>query len=245
CNKSSRMFETIQEQLMSFRHNDPNNIANANCNESTFGNEASNEDLVIMKQQMKKLVETCQTGLDDQVSRIAEDCSRHSDGAHTITTKNGRFFLARCEAGWLILAHRFDGSVDFNLDWAAYKQGFGDIMKEHFIGMDSIVSVLQQKRYKARFELTTWENETRYAEYKTFNINDENDKYRLNIDGYSGTAGDSTDWILCYIRIMFNSPQRNLITMVLVLLIVLSLIVDLIGMETVVMVHMTLSLANT
>ncbi|CAH1802396.1 unnamed protein product [Owenia fusiformis] len=121
----------------------------------------------------------------------AEDCFRLPDGIHTITPKNGKQFLARCEAGWLILAHRFDGSVDFNVEWILYKHGFGFLKGGHFKGMDNIVAVLQQKKFKARFELTTWENETRYAEYTTFDINDEKDKYRLNIDGYNGTAGDS------------------------------------------------------
>ncbi|CAH1802188.1 unnamed protein product [Owenia fusiformis] len=203
CNKSSRMFEAIQEQLKNFRRPETteNNKANGKFNESTSGTESLKEDLEMMiREQMKKLVETCKTGSDDQTYSelpnnvtfpVGEDCNGHSDGVHVITTRTGKRFLARCESGWLILAHRFDGSVDFNLDWTAYKLGFGNIMKEHFIGMDNIVAVLQQKRYKARFDLTTWENETRYAEYRTFDINDEKDKYRLNIDGYRGTAGDS------------------------------------------------------
>ncbi|CAH1802192.1 unnamed protein product, partial [Owenia fusiformis] len=202
CNKSSRMFEAIQEQLKNFRRPETteNNKANGKFNESTSGTESLKEDLEMMiREQMKKLVETCKTGSDDQTYSelpnnvtfpVGEDCNGHSDGVHVITTRSGKRFLARCESGWLILAHRYDGSVDFNLGWAAYKLGFGDIMKEHFIGMDNIVAVLQQKRYKAKFDLTTWENETRYAEYRTFDINDEKDKYRLNIDGYSGTAGD-------------------------------------------------------
>ncbi|CAH1784659.1 unnamed protein product [Owenia fusiformis] len=201
CNKSSRMFEAIQEQIKSFRHNSLETTENGKCNESITGIETLKEDLEMMiQEQMKKIVKTCQAGSDDQTNpelrnnvtiSVAEDCSGQSDGVHIITTRTGKRFLARCESGWLILAHRFDGSVEFNLEWASYRQGFGNILREHFIGMDNIVSVLQQKRYKARFDLTTWENETRYAEYMTFDINDEKDKYRLNIDGYSGTAGDS------------------------------------------------------
>ncbi|CAH1802191.1 unnamed protein product [Owenia fusiformis] len=130
CNKSSRMFEAIKEQLNNFRcpETTENNEANGKFNESTSGTESLKEDLEMMiREQMKKLVETCRIGSDDQT----------------------------------------------------------------YSGMDNIVAVLQQKRYKARFDLTTWENETRYAEYRTFDINDEKDKYRLNIYGYSGTAGDS------------------------------------------------------
>ena len=31
----------------------------------------------------------------------------------------------------------------------------------------------------------------KYAEYTTFSVADANDNYRLTIDGYNGTAGDS------------------------------------------------------
>ncbi|CAH1802255.1 unnamed protein product [Owenia fusiformis] len=209
CNTSSKMFQEIKDQLKGFQYDElttercMNISANSEgkCNESISGTETLKEDLEMMiQEQMKKLVETCQTGTDDQThtelpnnvtSPVAEDCSGQSDGVHVITTRTGKRFLASCEDDWLILAHRFDGSIEFNLEWASYRQGFGNILREHFIGMDNIVAVLQQKRYEARFDLTTWENETRYAEYRTFDINDEKDKYRLNIDSYSGTAGDS------------------------------------------------------
>ncbi|CAH1792764.1 unnamed protein product, partial [Owenia fusiformis] len=178
CNKSSEMFKVIKEQLKSCKYDElgttDDAIAQGKCNTTSF--------------------ETLKGGPDDQTNKeqpnneeipVAGDCNGQSDGVHNITTSTGRWFLAKCEAGWLILAYRYDGSVDFNLEWAAYKHGFGDVKKEHFVGLDNIVSVLQQKRYKVRFELTTWENETRYAEYNTFNISDETDKYRLTIDSYS------------------------------------------------------------
>ncbi|CAH1785296.1 unnamed protein product [Owenia fusiformis] len=129
---------------------------------------------------------------------VGKDCLGQSNGLIIVQTRENRRFVARCEDEWLIIANRFDGSQSFELLWNSYKNGFGNILGEYFLGLDNIVSMLQQKRYKARFELTRWDNETetsagevRYAEYTTFDIRDETDKYRLNIDGYTGTAGDS------------------------------------------------------
>ncbi|CAH1800921.1 unnamed protein product, partial [Owenia fusiformis] len=165
CNKSSAMFQAIQDQLTDCKYNRP---------ESDNHVSSVYEDPI----------------MDDPLPG-SEDWTHYSDGVHNITTRTGTRFRARCEAGWLIIVYRFNGSVDFNLDWGSYKHGFGNIFGEHFLGMENIVSVLQQKRYKARFELTSWENETKYAEYKDFDLNDEKSNYRLDIDGYSGTAGDS------------------------------------------------------
>ena len=40
-------------------------------------------------------------------------------------------------------------------------------------------------------ELEDFDGSIKYAEYTTFKIADEVDKYRLLIEGYKGTAGDS------------------------------------------------------
>jgi len=42
-----------------------------------------------------------------------------------------------------------------------------------------------------RVDLEDFYGDIRYAEYTTFDVADEADKYRLLIGGYRGTAGDS------------------------------------------------------
>ncbi|CAH1790415.1 unnamed protein product, partial [Owenia fusiformis] len=75
CNKSSTMFQEIKDQLKGFKHNEltsGNHInvsanSEGKCNNLTLVTETLKEDLEMMiKQQMKKLVETCQTGSSDQ-----------------------------------------------------------------------------------------------------------------------------------------------------------------------------------
>ena len=41
-----------------------------------------------------------------------------------------------------------------------------------------------------RVDLEDFEGNIRYAEYATFKVADQTDKYRIVIGGYSGTAGD-------------------------------------------------------
>ena len=43
--------------------------------------------------------------------------------------------------------------------------------------------------YILRIELEDFENETRYAEYRSFTVADAESKYRHDINGYSGDAG--------------------------------------------------------
>ena len=45
-----------------------------------------------------------------------------------------------------------------------------------------------QGSYRLRVDLEDFEGNTRYAEYDSFYLADEADKYRLNIGAYSGTT---------------------------------------------------------
>ena len=46
-----------------------------------------------------------------------------------------------------------------------------------------------QYSYTLRIELEDFENETRYAAYQSFVIDDANSTYKLHVSGYHGDAG--------------------------------------------------------
>ncbi|XP_055949926.1 techylectin-5A-like isoform X2 [Argiope bruennichi] len=96
--------------------------------------------------------------------------------------------------GWTVLQRRgqFNRSNDFFFkDWASYKSGFGEIEKDFWIGNDNMFALTNQRLYSIRFDLVDMRDEKRYAFYDTFWIDDENNKYTLHIQGYSGNAGES------------------------------------------------------
>ena len=84
-----------------------------------------------------------------------------------------------------------DGSVDFYLGWESYKNGFGDLNGEFWLGNDILHRLTAADDVTLRVDLEDFDGDIRYAEYTTFKVADEADKYRLLIGGYSGTAGDS------------------------------------------------------
>ncbi|XP_034101909.1 ryncolin-4-like [Drosophila albomicans] len=101
-----------------------------------------------------------------------------------------------CEAGyegnpWLVIQRRSDISVNFYRNWAAYKQGFGELDKSFFIGLDTLHLLTTSQPHELYVHLQDFEGQTRYASYDLFAIGSEADSYSLNTLGnYSGTAGD-------------------------------------------------------
>lgn len=86
---------------------------------------------------------------------------------------------------------RVDGSVDFYRTWDDYKNGFGNLNGEFWLGLDKIHRLTTSDRYKLRVDLEDTKGNTAYAEYSIFAITSERTKYQLSLGSYSGTAGDS------------------------------------------------------
>ena len=92
--------------------------------------------------------------------------------------------------GWTVFQRRLNGSVDFYRDWSSYKNGFGDLHGEFWLGNDNLHRLTAAGNVSLRVDLEDFEGNITYAEYATFKVADQTDKYRIVIGGYSGTAGD-------------------------------------------------------
>ena len=94
--------------------------------------------------------------------------------------------------GWTVFQRRMDGSVDFYRNWTDYEQGFGNLIGEHWLGLRKIRRLTANSTsQELRVDLGDFENNTRYAHYENFYVAGFNDKYRLHVSGYNGTAGNS------------------------------------------------------
>ncbi|XP_050074978.1 ficolin-1-like [Anopheles maculipalpis] len=94
--------------------------------------------------------------------------------------------------GWIVIQHRFDGSMNFYRGWQEYKEGFGNLEGEFWLGLDLIYQLTNSGPHELVILLEDFDGNKSYAKYDQFQIGTEDKKYALTvIDGYSGTAGDS------------------------------------------------------
>ena len=95
--------------------------------------------------------------------------------------------------GWIIIQQRLGYTFDWNLPWGNYRAGFGSTDADYWLGLERMHLLTSSQPYRLRVEVQERSANLWYsAEYWSFKIGDElNDKYRLEVSGYSGDAGDS------------------------------------------------------
>ncbi|XP_068151409.1 fibrinogen-like protein 1 [Drosophila tropicalis] len=110
-------------------------------------------------------------------------------------------------SGWTVIQRRIDGEVSFNRDWIDYKNGFGDMQGNYFIGLEKLHLLTLSQPHELYIQLRDLTGETKYARYDNLVVAGEKDNYRLKSLGkYTGTAGDSlTD----HVGHMFTTKDKD------------------------------------
>ncbi|CAC5394938.1 ANGPT4 [Mytilus coruscus] len=131
------------------------------------------------------------------------DCSEIPSGSlsgiYTIYVDNQAndvYCEMRSDGQWTVIQKRLNGTTDFYRNWQEYKQGFGNVNLEHWLGNDNLHKILSAKNYKLRIDLKDWNGNAKYADYNTFVVGSEDTNYTLTISGYSGDAGKCRNYWL-------------------------------------------------
>ena len=110
---------------------------------------------------------------------------------------------------------RLNGSVDFYRGWADYKNGFGNLNGEVWLGLDEIHRLTNTKN-RLRVDLEDTTGKTAYAEYDMFAVKCERTKYHLSLGTYSGKCSTFIRIMLLNVRVLFSetagdslSPHRG------------------------------------
>ncbi|XP_063172525.1 tenascin isoform X1 [Candoia aspera] len=135
-----------------------------------------------------------------------KDCSQAllngelASGLHTVYLNGNQSQPAEvyCDmssdgGGWIVFLRRQNGKVDFYRNWRSYESGFGDPNNEFWLGLEKLHKITSQGQYELRVDLRD-HGETAYALYNKFTVGDAKTRYRMKVEGYSGTAGDSMSY---------------------------------------------------
>ncbi|XP_062576724.1 fibroleukin-like [Saccostrea cucullata] len=93
--------------------------------------------------------------------------------------------------GWTAIQKRVNGSLSFDRNWTAYKNGFGSPEQEVWVGNDVIHQLTKEKNSFLYVSITLQNGTTLYEMYDRFSVSNETEKYQLFLAGpATGTLGE-------------------------------------------------------
>lgn len=143
---------------------------------------------------------------DCQHLPAARDCLEHledgyrTSGVYKVNAGGIKDMQVYCDqvtdhGGWTVFQRRVDGEINFYRNWQAYKQGFGTVQREFWLGNDNLYALSLEAAYpkgsELRVDLMDWEGRMYHADYVKFSVDSEEEKYQLLVEGYQGNSGDS------------------------------------------------------
>ncbi|KAM4883411.1 tenascin-X-like [Sylvia borin] len=95
--------------------------------------------------------------------------------------------------GWLVFQRRQDGGTDFWRGWDSYARGFGNISGEFWLGNEALHELTTATPTELRIDLRT-ARDSAFALYRDFAVGSAEERYRLRVGAFSGTAGDALSY---------------------------------------------------
>ena len=135
---------------------------------------------------------------------LKKDClelyfsGRRQSGVYTIRPTVNTKLRVYCDhvtdgGGWTVVQRRRDSSTSFQRTWIPYKEGFGDLTRNFWLGNDNlhVLTSLSGDSQVLRVDLEDWAGHKMYATYSKFKVENETKQYRLKLGKYNGNAGNA------------------------------------------------------
>ncbi|KAH8328563.1 hypothetical protein KR067_010785, partial [Drosophila pandora] len=135
-------------------------------------------------------------------------CPISGKGIYHIKLSEKSALEAPCNgSGWMVIQRRMDGSVDFGRNWTEYRDGFGNLRGEFFIGLQNLHLITKSRQHELLIRLGKVDGSTAFVKYDNFRIGSEKDFYLLeSVGNHTGGAGDSLNY---HLNMKFSTTDRD------------------------------------
>ncbi|GFS39459.1 protein scabrous [Trichonephila inaurata madagascariensis] len=153
-----------------------------------------------------------QQDMDKFVKHLPKDCSLQTEsGIILIEVPSLGPMEVYCDTTpdggpWMMVQKRFNGSESFFRDWTEYKNGFGQLSSEFWIGNEALHLLTDKRPMKLHVDMWDIQDNYLYVDYEKFRVRSEMDQYAIEISNHSGNASDA---LTSHNRMGFSTFDRD------------------------------------
>ena len=128
----------------------------------------------------------------------------------TFATANVYCDMTTDNGGWIVIQrNRKNIQLSFAKNWREYEEGFGDLNKEFWAGLELIHILTQRGQWKMRvdyqFNNKTWS----YLHYNQFSVGSASEGYPLTFGGFTGVGTDQFTYLSNLNGMKFTTPDND------------------------------------
>ena len=99
-----------------------------------------------------------------------------------MTTDNG---------GWIVIQrNRKNSQLSFTKNWREYEEGFGDLNKDFWAGLELMHTLTQRGQWEMRVDYQKNDKTWSYLHYNQFSVGSASEEYPLTVGGFTGVGTD-------------------------------------------------------
>ena len=110
----------------------------------------------------------------------------------TFATANVYCDMTTDSGGWIVIQrNRKNSQLSFNKNWREYEEGFGDLNKDFWAGLELMHTLTQKRQWEMRVDYQKNDKTWSYLHYNQFSVGSASEEYPLTVGGFTGVG---TDW---------------------------------------------------
>ena len=111
--------------------------------------------------------------------------------------------------GWIVIQrNRKNSQLSFNKNWREYEEGFGDLNKDFWAGLELMHTLTQRGQWEMRVDYQKNDKTWSYLHYNQFSVGSASEEYPLTVGGFTGVG---TDWFASHPLngMKFTTPDND------------------------------------
>ena len=109
----------------------------------------------------------------------------------TFATVNVYCDMTTDNGGWIVIQrNRKNSQLSFDKNWREYEEGYGDLNKDFWAGLELMHALTQRGQWEMRVDYQKTDKTWSYLHYNQFSVGSASEEYPLTVGGFTGVGND-------------------------------------------------------